>query len=67
MTHRVQIVNKPDDIIELKVRHTLEIFLPIESAAELVVKVGRVLVEAIESLQGRGTGRRHEDCPRVRR
>ena len=39
-THLVQIVNKPDDIIGLKVRCALDILLLIENIVELVVKVG---------------------------
>jgi len=38
--YRVQIVNKPDHIIVLKVWRALYIFLPVEYIAELFVKVG---------------------------
>ena len=36
----IQIVNKPHQVIALKVWHTLGIFFPIKYIAEPVVKVG---------------------------
>jgi len=55
----VQILNKPRRITALKVRHTFLILLLIKYVADLIVKPGRGTVETMESLQGRGTGRRH--------
>ena len=52
----IQIVNKPHQVVTLKVWRTSDILLPVEYAAELVVEVGRIPVEAIELLQGRETG-----------
>jgi hypothetical protein len=55
-TYLVQIVNKPHQIIAFKARYTLLILLPIKYFAELIVKPGRRPVEAMELLQGQGTG-----------
>jgi len=52
----VQIINKPHQVVTLKVWRTSYILLPVEYGAELVVEVGRVPVEMIELLQGRETG-----------
>jgi hypothetical protein len=50
----VQVVNKPYQVIALKVRHALLILFPVQYVAELVVKIGGGLVETVELLQGRG-------------
>lgn len=39
-TYLVQIVNKPHQIVSLKVWHALVILLPIQHVAELIVKPG---------------------------
>ena len=36
----VQILNKPYQVIALKIRHTLPVLLPIKYVAELIVKSG---------------------------
>jgi len=46
----VQVLNKPHQIIALKVRHTILILLPIKDVADLIVKHGRGPVEAMDSL-----------------
>ena len=40
VTHLVQIVNKPHQIIVLKVPHALLILLPVKCTAELIVEIG---------------------------
>ena len=49
-THLVQILNKPHQIVALKVRDTFLILLLMKYAADLIVKPGRGPVEATESL-----------------
>jgi hypothetical protein len=56
VAYPVQIINKPHKIIALKIWHALRVLLPVKYVVEFVVEPGRGAVEAMESLQGRGTG-----------
>ena len=59
-TYLVQIVNKPHQIIALKVRRTLLILFPIKYVTELILEPRYGSVETMKSLQGWKGGRGHE-------
>ena len=53
-THLVQIIDEPLRILVLKVWDPLIVLLPTKYVADLVVKLGRRPVEAMELFQGVG-------------
>ena len=57
----VQIVDKPDQIAVPEGGYTLFILLSMKNIVDLVAKVGRRRVEAMEFLQNRGIWRHHEE------
>ena len=58
----VEVVNERRQFIALEVRHRLFVHFALEYVVELIVELGRSLVEAVELLQGRGIWWGHEEC-----
>ena len=49
-THTVQVLDKPRQILALKVRNSISIFFPANEVAELLEKLWRSSVEVVELL-----------------